>query len=102
MQLSDFDNLHTLATCAFCCITEGAGIYFQNVSEDVIKTWINFLEPCYRGVHKESKEVEPVGWNKVERDAMYTPDEKKKLKPDKDCRLMYAANNKDAGKLSTT
>ena len=99
MQLSDFDNLHTLATCAFCCITEGAGIYFQNVSEDVIKTWINFLEPCYRGVHKESKEVEPVGRNKVERDAMYTPDEKKKLKPDKDCRLMYAANNKDARKV---
>ena len=61
MQLSDFDNLHTLATCAFCCIREGASIYFQNVSEDVIKTWINFLEPCYRGYHKESKEVEPVG-----------------------------------------
>ena len=42
MQLSDFDNLHTLATCAFCCITEGAGIYFQNVSEDVMKTWDKF------------------------------------------------------------
>ena len=99
MQLSDFDNLHILATSAFCCITEGPGIYFQNVSEDVMKTWINFLEPCYRGVYKESKEVEPVGRNKIERDAMYTPDEKKKLKPDKDCRLMYAANNKDARKV---
>ena len=99
MQLSNFDNLHTLATCTFCCITEGPGIYFQNVSEDVFKTWITFLEPCYRGVHKESKEVEPVGQNKVERDTMYTPEEKKKLKPDKDCRLMYAANNKDARKV---
>ena len=30
---------------------------------------------------------------------MYTPEEKKKLKPNKDCRLMYAANNKDAQKV---
>ena len=96
MQLSD---LHTLATYAFCCITKGPSIYFQNVSEDVMKTSINFLEPCYRGVNKESKEFEPVGQNKIERDAMYTPDEKKKLKPGKDCRLMYAANNKDARKV---
>ena len=35
-----------------------------------------------RGAAKESTDVEPIGRNKVERDAMYTPNEKKRLKPE--------------------
>ena len=80
-------------------ITEGPTIYFQNVSEDVLKTWINFLTPELRGPCKESTEVEPVGRNKMERDAMYTPSEKKKLKPDKDSQIMYAVNNNESKKV---
>ena len=65
----------------------------------MLKTWINFLTPELRGPCKESNEVEPVRRNKVERDAMYTPTEKKKLKPDKNCQIMYAVTNSEARKV---
>ena len=57
------------------------------------------MTPELRGPCKESNEVEPVGRNKVERDAMYTPTEKKKLKPDKNCQIMYAVTNSEARKV---
>ena len=48
---------------------------------------------------KESTDVEPIGCNKVERDAMYTPNEKKRLKPDKKSQDMYAVNNNESKKV---
>ena len=79
--------------------TEGPTIYYQNVSEEVIKTWINFLEPEYRGSQIPSDEVNAVGRNKIERDALYNKDEKKKIHPDKDCIAMFAKSNKEARKV---
>ena len=52
-----------------------------------------------RGAAKESTDVEPIGRNKVERDAMYTPNEKKRLKPDKKSQDMYAVNNNESKKV---
>ena len=57
--------------------TDATCIHFQNVAEGVVKAWSNFLEPELRGVYTESDEVEPVGRNKVERDALYNTSEKK-------------------------
>ena len=51
------------------------------------------------GAAKESTDVEPIGHNKVERDAMYTPNEKKRLKPDKKSQDMYAVNNNESKKV---
>ena len=51
------------------------------------------------GAAKESTDVEPIGRNKVERDAMYTPNEKKRLKPDKKSQDMYAVNNNESKKV---
>ena len=52
-----------------------------------------------RGAAKESTDVEPIGRNKVERDAMYAPNEKKRLKPDKKSQDMYAVNNNESKKV---
>ena len=52
-----------------------------------------------RGAAKESTDVEPIGRNKVECDAMYTPNEKKRLKPDKKSQDMYAVNNNESKKV---
>ena len=57
------------------------------------------MTPDLRGAPKESIDVEPIGRNKVERDAMYTPAEKKKLKPDKKSQDMYAVNNNESKKV---
>ena len=54
------------------------------------------LEPCYKGPFKQSTEVDPTTKNKVESDCIYTPAEKKSIKPTKSCLEMYAINNKDA------
>ena len=71
-------------------------IYFNKVTEDVFKTWCNCLNPELRGKFKQSKDIDPVGQNRVEDDAIYTPQEKKRIKPSKDCITMYASSNGDA------
>ena len=57
---------------------------------------ITFLEEPLRGPLLESKEVNATSWNKIERDAIYTPGEKRDLKSNKDCIAMYAKNNHEA------
>ena len=57
---------------------------------------ITFLEEPLRGPLLQCNEVNATPWNKIERDAIYTPGEKKDLKPNKDCITMYARNNHEA------
>ena len=47
----------------------------------------------------ESTEVNAIGRNHVERDALYSPEEKKQLKPTEECMIMYAKSNKQAKKV---
>ena len=44
--------------------------------------------------------MDPIGKNKVDFDCIYTPKEKKKLKPTKACMTMYAIDNKDASSVT--
>ena len=57
---------------------------------------ITFLEEPLRGPLLESKEVNASSWKKIERDTIYTPGEKRDLKPYKNCIAMYAKNNHEA------
>ena len=92
------DDIH-LCLAFSLHVTEDTQIYFQNVSDDVLNTWVNYLEPVNRGHFKESNEVHPTSRNKIERDCIYNHEEKKKLKPNKDCIAMWGACNKDAEKV---
>ena len=58
------------------------------------------LEPQYKGSFKQSSDVDPVSKNKVESDCIYSPAEKKRIKPTKCCMDMYGINNKDADTVS--
>ena len=49
-----------------------------------------------RGTFKQSDDIDPITKNKVDFDCIYTPDEKRRIKPTKACYAMYAINNKDA------
>ena len=69
------------------------------MSDDVVKTWVNFLEEELRGPRLNTDEVHPISRNKIERDAIYSPAEKKTLRPKADCIAMYAKNNSDAAKV---
>ena len=64
----------------------------------MLKNWINYFEKELRGPFVESKEVNAVGWNCVERDALYSTKEKKELRPNQACMNMNAKSNRDAEK----
>ena len=52
-----------------------------------------------KGKFSRSLDIDPVGKNRVSDDTIYTPAEKKKLKPNKACLAMYAKNNDDANEI---
>ena len=64
----------------------------------MLKSWINYFEKELRGTFVESKEVNAVGKNRIERDALYSNKEKKELRPNQACMNMYAKSNRDAEK----
>ena len=77
-------------------ISEGVHIDFIKCSEPVFNAWCLCLDPQYKGPFKQSNDVDPISKNKVDFDCIYTPAEKKRIKPTKSCMDMYAINNKDA------
>ena len=52
-----------------------------------------------KGKFSRSLDIDPVGKNRVSDDTIYTPAEKKKLKPNKACLAMYGKNNDDANEI---
>ena len=74
---------------------EKTDIYFQTVTDEVFLAWCNWLDRDLKGTFYKSNEVEPVGKNRIARDALYTKAEKKRIKPTAECCKMYAMNNKD-------
>ena len=76
-------------------------IYFQNVSQEVLNCMITFLEEPLRGPQIKCNEVLPTSRNKVEQDAIYTPKEKKRLKPNDNCIAMYGKNNEEAEEIAS-
>ena len=52
-----------------------------------------------KGKFSRSLDIDPVGKNRVSDDTIYTPAEKKKLKPNKACLAMYTKNNDDANEI---
>ena len=52
-----------------------------------------------KGKFSQSLDIDPVGKNRVSDDTIYTPAEKKKLKPNKACLAMYRKNNDDANEI---
>ena len=76
-------------------------IYFQNVTQEVLNCMISFLEEPLRGPQLKCTEVHPTSRNKVEQDAIYTPKEKKQLKPKENCITMYGKNNEEAEEIAS-
>ena len=58
--------------------TENVDIYFQTVTDEVFLAWCLWLDLDLKGTFHKSNEVEPIGKNRIARDALYTPAEKKK------------------------
>ena len=77
-------------------ISGGMHISFVKTNEDVFNAWCVYLNPELRGAFMQSNKVDPITKNKIERDCIYTPAEKKKIKPNQSCMLMYAIDNHDA------
>ena len=75
--------------------TENIDIYFQTVPDKVFLAWCLWLDSDLKGTFHRSNQVEPMNKNRIARDALYTPAEKKKIKPTAECSKMYAMNNKD-------
>ena len=75
--------------------TENVDIYFQTVTDEVFLAWCLWLDSDLKGTFHRSNEVEPINKNRIARDALYTPAEKKKIKPTAECSKMYAMSNKD-------
>ena len=75
--------------------TENIDIYFQTVTDEVFLAWCLWLDSDLKGTFHRSNEVEPINKNRIARDALYTPAEKKKIKPTAECSKMYAMSNKD-------
>ena len=71
-------------------------ISFVKPNEDVFNAWCVCLNPELRGAFMQSNKVDPITKNKIERDCIYTPAEKKKIKPNQSCMSMYAIDNHDA------
>ena len=51
--------------------------------EDVFNAWCGCLNPEYKGKFVQSTDVNPVGKNNIEDDCLYSPTEKKVIKPSK-------------------
>ena len=47
----------------------------------------------------QSMDVNPIGKNKIEDDCLYSPTEKKVIKPSKATLTMYARNNKESAEI---
>ena len=75
--------------------TENVDIYFQTVTDEVFLAWCLWLDSDLKGTFHRSNQVEPINKNRIARDALYTPAEKKKVKPTAECSKMYAMSNKD-------
>ena len=75
--------------------TENVDIYFQTVTDEVFLAWCLWLDSDLKGTFHRSNQVEPINKNRIARDALYTPAEKKKIKPTAECSKMYAMSNKD-------
>ena len=89
-------NVVSQITKFFVNILGPSCIEYVKLLEDVFNAWCLCLEPQYKGPFKQSSDVDPISKNKVESDCIYSPAEKKSLKPTKACMDMYAINNKDA------
>ena len=50
----------------------------------------------------QSTEVNPIGKNKIEDNCLYSPTEKKNIKPTKATLAMYARNNSESAEISET
>ena len=66
----------------------------------MFNAWCLCLNPEHKGTFIQSMEVDPVGKNRLDFDCLYTPDEKKRMKPTKACSTMYALTNKDAAAVT--
>ena len=75
--------------------TENVDIYFQTVTDKVFLAWCLWLDSDLKGTFHRSNQVEPINKNRIARDALYTPAEKKKIKLTAECSKMYAMSNKD-------
>ena len=65
-------------------------------SEDIFNAWCLCLNPELRGTFKQSDEVDRITKNKIDKDFIYTPTEKKKIKPTSSCISMYDIDNHNA------
>ena len=68
--------------------------------EDVFNAWCSFLNPEYKGKFFQSMDVNPIGKNKIEYNCLYSPREKKVIKPSKAMLTMYARNNKESAEIA--
>ena len=61
-------------------------ITFQPVTGEVLKTKLQWLDPKYKGKFIRSPDIDPAKPNKLNKEELYTDQEKKKLKPNDDCK----------------
>ena len=60
------------------------------------------MNPEYKGKFVQSTDVDPIGKNKIEDDCLYSPTEKKVIKPSKVTLTMYARNNQESAEIAET
>ena len=75
--------------------TENVDIYFQTVTDEIFLAWCLWLDSDLKGTFHRSNQVEPINENRIARDALYTPAEKKKIKLTAECSKMYTMSKKD-------
>ena len=64
-----------------------------------MNVWSKYLEEKYQGPILECEEVLLSGRNKVDWDSIFTPKEKKKLKPTQDMMDLYCESNSEADSI---
>ena len=74
-------------------------VHYVKTNEEVFNAWCNYVNDYMRGKFIQSHDVDPIGKNRIDYDCIYTPAEKKRLRPSKDCMAMYARSNEDAQKV---
>ena len=71
------------------------------MSEEILNTKIQWMDTKFHGKFCQSDDVHASNSKKLDKKDIKTSEEKKKLKPNDDCYILYTHNNAETGRITS-
>ena len=81
-------------------VTDTPHLYFQNVNQQCLEAYIVWLDSKNRGQWIKSSDIDPLKPVKLQKKDLYSPSQRKKIRPSEQCTVMYLDSNQKAKHVS--